>query len=62
MSAYVAGFVWTGAILAAAALVVIVAVVSRRRRLITKAHDPEMQQSLNEIQNQIDAGRRGFFS
>lgn len=60
MSAYIVGLVTTGAILAAVALVLIVALVSHRRRLMTKTHDPEMQQAFSKIQDQIDAGRRGY--
>ncbi|TFW00193.1 hypothetical protein [Orlajensenia leifsoniae] len=61
MSGVVLGFIWTGAVLAAVAFIVIIALASRRRRLATNTYDPEMQQSLDAIQGQIDSGRGRLF-
>ncbi|KQP01856.1 hypothetical protein [Leifsonia sp. Leaf264] len=57
MSGIVLAFIWTGAVVAAIAFIVIIGLASRRRRLSSSIHDPEMQQSLDEIQSQIDSGR-----
>ncbi|UOQ90601.1 hypothetical protein MUN74_06735 [Agromyces endophyticus] len=60
MSAYVIALVTTGAITAAAALVGLVAVMNHRRPLTAKAHDPQLQRELAEVQRQIDRGRNSL--
>lgn len=60
MSAYVIALVSTGAFAAAGALVALTAVMGRRRRVVVRAHDPQLQRELAEVQRQIDRGRRSL--